>query len=100
MPCADDAPLVNPLEQRGDDVCCAQPDLEYDDARVRIAIPSELHAMKERSPALAVEWRACTRAALESYLARGYVVTGLASLAEGVRAYVLERPAVGGIARA
>ena len=98
-PCADDAPLVNPLEQHTDDIGCVQPDLEYDDARVRIAIPHELHSMKERAPALAAEWRACTRAALEAYLGRGYVVTGLAPLAERARAYVLELGVVEGSAR-
>ena len=92
---AEDAPLVNPLQVRGANVGCASPDVGLNEPRVRVAIPRELLSLKERSPELAAEWRACTRAALEAYLERDYVVTALVPFTEQASAYVLERTPAG-----
>jgi predicted GNAT superfamily acetyltransferase len=67
-------PLINPSAGA---LAPGAPALGLTDARLRLAIPSELQSLKAHHPAIAAEWRATTRAALESYLARGYAVTEL-----------------------
>ena len=47
-----------------------------DDAVVRVAIPSDIERVQRTSLAEAAEWRASTRAAFETYLGRGYRVSG------------------------
>lgn len=44
-------------------------------ARVRIEIPADIYEVLERAPQQAAEWRARTRGALQTYLAKGYRVT-------------------------
>lgn len=83
-------PLVNPTSEGPDGLTCAEPDTGLDAARVRVAVPREIQALKARSPELALSWRARVRAAMEAYLERGYVVVEL--VPAGDRSdYVLER---------
>lgn len=44
-------------------------------ARVRVEIPADIYEVLERAPRQAAEWRARTRGALQTYLAKGYHVT-------------------------
>ncbi|MFP3939090.1 MAG: hypothetical protein ACLF0P_02175 [Thermoanaerobaculia bacterium] len=70
-----------------------------EDPVVRVAIPSNVLAVREASEARAGCWRASTRRALESLLARGYRVAGFLR-PHGDPAdhpsYVLERPGEAG----
>jgi predicted GNAT superfamily acetyltransferase len=84
------APLVNAVRMQAGMPACAPPDLTLDTPEVRIAIPADVQAVKQSAPALAAEWRACTRAAFEEYFARGYTATALLRVDEQVSAYVLE----------
>jgi chorismate synthase len=65
-----------------------EPRTALDAARVSIAVPADIQALKRNDPALARAWRATARAAFEAYLSRGYTVTGFRRGAPG---YVLER---------
>lgn len=69
----------------------AEPRLGLEHARLRVRIPAAIQALKAAEPALALEWRAVTRAAFEHYLARGWVVTALARDDAEVSSYLLER---------
>lgn len=80
MPQASDVaslPLLNPTRVCEAGLQCADPDLELDARRLRLAIPVDIQALKERSTELAADWRRKTRAAFEAYLARGYVAAEL-----------------------
>ncbi len=57
-------------------VIAGEPDLSIDAAKILVAVPSDIQALKARDPACAAAWRAQTRAAMTSYLARGYEVRG------------------------
>lgn len=85
-----DAPLCNPTREGGAGLESAEPDLSLDAERIRLAIPVDLQALKERAPELAVDWRRKTRLAFEAYFARGYVAVELVREA-GRSCYVLER---------
>ncbi|HEY8021682.1 MAG TPA: hypothetical protein VIH93_11300 [Thermoanaerobaculia bacterium] len=64
-----------------------------DAPRVRIAIPSRIQELKREHPAEAAAWRAGTRRAFESCLARGYRIAAFAGgPAERLAYYGLERP--------
>lgn len=75
-------PLVNPTHTGAAGLESADPDLELDADRLRIAIPVDIQAVKDRSIELGAEWRRKTRAAFETYLARGYVAVELVRDAE------------------
>lgn len=45
---------------------------------VRVAVPSDIQALKQADPAAARAWRGATRRAFEHYLPRGYAVVGFA----------------------
>jgi predicted GNAT superfamily acetyltransferase len=51
-----------------------EPDLTLDNAAMRVAIPSDVGALMQEDPQLAVAWRRATRAAFAHYIARGYEV--------------------------
>ncbi|HSL71698.1 MAG TPA: GNAT family N-acetyltransferase [Longimicrobiales bacterium] len=80
--------MVNPRIAVGDAERCAPP-VFVDEPAVGIAIPRDIHALKEQHPTVARDWRQHTRAAFEHYLSRGYVVTDFTRAADGV-SYVLE----------
>jgi len=52
------------------------PDRLPDDARVRVAIPNDIFAVLDADAKRATRWRETTRAALTTYLDRGYSVLG------------------------
>ncbi|NIP80134.1 MAG: hypothetical protein GWM90_13295, partial [Gemmatimonadetes bacterium] len=60
---------------------------------VRIAIPSDVQALKRADPAAAREWRTTVRAAFEAALEKGYAAVDADREAgpEGVVCYVLAR---------
>jgi predicted GNAT superfamily acetyltransferase len=68
-----------------------EPRLGLNDERLRIRIPSAIQQLKAAEPALALEWRARTRAAFEHYLARGWEATGLQREVGRFSSYLLER---------
>ncbi len=55
----------------------AQPDLELEAGALLVPIPTSIQAVKARSVDAAMEWRHATRAALRTYLERGYQVREL-----------------------
>lgn len=71
-----DVPLVNPPTAAAFPPP-AEPDLDIDAPRVRIAIPANIQLLKEAAPDLARAWRETTRAALQNYFRRGYVAEEL-----------------------
>jgi predicted GNAT superfamily acetyltransferase len=75
------APLVN----SGADA----PRLDHDEPQLWLRIPPAIQQLKERDAVAARRWREYTRAAFETYLRRGYVVTDLVRDEEGSR-YLLE----------
>jgi predicted GNAT superfamily acetyltransferase len=54
------------------------PDLSHTDERIAVRIPSDIGALMEGDPELALAWRAATREAFTHYLARGYEVRAFA----------------------
>jgi predicted GNAT superfamily acetyltransferase len=54
------------------------PDLSHTDERIAVRIPSDLGALMQDAPELALAWRAATREAFTHYLARGYEVRAFA----------------------
>lgn len=60
-----EAPVVNPLGVLGDLPAAS---------RVRVEIPENIQAVKAERPEAAMAWRESTRAAFETYLARGHRV--------------------------
>jgi predicted GNAT superfamily acetyltransferase len=63
-----------------------------DSDRVRIAIPQDIFAELEADPSAARAWRETTRAAITTYLARGYRVAGFLRASDDERnAYALQR---------
>jgi predicted GNAT superfamily acetyltransferase len=54
------------------------PDLSRTDERIAVRIPSDLGALMEDDPELALAWRAATREAFRHYLADGYEVRAFA----------------------
>ena len=58
---------------------------------VKVAVPSDIDALKSADPDLAMAWREATREALQWAFARGYEATGLASEGPQIAAYLLSR---------
>jgi predicted GNAT superfamily acetyltransferase len=54
-----------------------EPRLDLDAPRLTVAVPADIHALKERDPELARSWREATRAVLPHYLDRGWEVREL-----------------------
>lgn len=73
-----DVPVLNPANGAGDEASYVP-----DAPRLLIRIPPSLQELKARDIALAAEWRVTTRAALETCLARGYIVTDAVRMPEG-----------------
>ena len=67
----------------------ADPRLECSAAALRLHLPVDFVRLSEQDPALALAWRAQTRALFQHYFSRGYQVTGFSRLAGP--AYLLER---------
>lgn len=65
------APVLNPVIAT-DPPRCAPPGAMPDAARLRIAVPADIQALRDRDAGLATEWRQCTRAAFELALSRGF----------------------------
>jgi predicted GNAT superfamily acetyltransferase len=84
-------PLLNPLLSE-DPLECADPHDLPDVAAVRIAVPSDINAIRDRDPDLALRWRLRTRAAFEAALNRGLEVRELVR-AGNVGWYLLTRGA-------
>ena len=62
------------------------------ESHLLVALPADIQAIKARDRALALEWRAAIRAALEPAFAAGYAVVELVRSIDGQRAaYVLVR---------
>ncbi len=61
----------------GTDPIPGAPRLEEEVRRISVAIPADIHGIRERNLELAREWREATRSALDHYLARGWEVQGL-----------------------
>lgn len=73
-PPLDGAPLVNATHE-GDGLVPSPPPGEPPAApRVHVAVPADIHDVKQRDPSAATAWRACTRRAFQWYLGRGYRV--------------------------
>jgi predicted GNAT superfamily acetyltransferase len=84
-PQAGAAPPAAPVVNDGS----APPRLELDAAHVRIRIPADIQALKQRDPSRAALWRRETRAAFEAYLGRGYEATELIRDTEETSSYLL-----------
>jgi chorismate synthase len=77
-PVGSDRPASGPVEARLEEAALAadgdapgEPRLALDAPAVTIAVPADVQQLKQRDPVLARTWRGATRAAFESYLARG-----------------------------
>jgi predicted GNAT superfamily acetyltransferase len=70
-----------------------EPRLDLEDARIRVAIPSAIQAIKRERPEMAQAWRRTTRELFETYMRRGYEVREAVRVAEGEVDYVLVKPA-------
>lgn len=91
-PALDDVLRAAPLNAIEDAAMprCAEPRMPDDASRVRIAVPADIQALRDRDLGLAVEWRQRTRAAFEAALSRGYETREL--VRDGAVAwYLLER---------
>lgn len=51
--------------------------------RLSLEVPAEIQQLKRADMSLALDWRLRVREAFETYLARGYVVTGLVTEGQG-----------------
>ena len=82
-----DAPIVTPLDDAG-----VPAFVEADAPVVLVQIPRDIQEVRLADPSLALAWRHATRAALVSYMERGYTVTGFDRGASGsLPAYVMTR---------
>lgn len=84
------ASRINEIAQRGRDVVTMEPDLTLAAPCLRLSIPADIQQLKARSPDVAREWRRVTRAAFETYFARGYVARAVVRVGE-CSEYLLER---------
>jgi predicted GNAT superfamily acetyltransferase len=83
-------PLVNDVVSSTGFARSAEPDLAIDAAAVRVAIPTDIQALKESDIDLAVDWRTKTRSALLHYIGRGYTAVDLVR-ESGWSSYLLRR---------
>lgn len=67
-----------------------EPRLGLDDPLLTVAVPRDIHSLKEESLPLARSWRLASRAALSHYLERGWQVTALLP-PDPLPRYLLER---------
>lgn len=72
-----DIPAINATVATAVGPESGEPRLDLEVPRVRLVIPADIQAVKHAAPALAVHWRRVTRAALEAYFQRCYVVREL-----------------------
>ena len=84
-------PLVNTVRMVNGLPVPNEPDLAIDAARIAIAVPANIQALKQTSLDTAVLWRENTRASLGHYVERGFTVTGLQQHTAEYASYVLER---------
>ena len=68
------APLVNPSREGGRWLRPGSADLDTDERRLFVEIPTGFAEMQQDDPALALDWRLATRAIFQAYLPRGYRV--------------------------
>jgi predicted GNAT superfamily acetyltransferase len=83
------APVVNMGEAAGG----APEPVAADPPAVRLEVPADILEVRRHAPEEAARWRAATRHAFETLLARGYEVAGFHRGAGGRSFYVLTRPA-------
>lgn len=82
IPALRDLPAINEVTTTAAGPRSAEPGLDLSAPTVRLLIPSDIQRVKQDAPELAAEWRRTTRAAFESYMARGYDVHGFVRGAE------------------
>ena len=85
-------PLVNAARWQNDIPVPLAPNMTLDDKTILVQIPPDLQDIKKKDLPVAQAWRSITRKVFESYLGRGYVITGFASekTDQPVNAYKLE----------
>lgn len=66
------AVLANPSREAGEWLAPGDADLDVEGSRILVEIPSDFSAMLAAQPALALEWRLCTRTIFQAYFGRGY----------------------------
>ncbi|MEZ5287654.1 MAG: hypothetical protein R2712_23200 [Vicinamibacterales bacterium] len=89
-----DAPLVNRTGLVGGWRACLSVDLELDDRRCWLEIPTGFTDLQLQSLELAMAWRMQTRDVFETYFRRGYrVVDFVLSRDQGFGRYLLAREA-------
>ena len=91
-PACDDVerlPLLNPIV-RDEPLECASPGGIPDVDAVRIAVPSDIHSIREHDAELAMHWRHRTREAFELAISRGFEARELVRAGK-VGWYLLER---------
>ena len=84
------AASMNRIQRTGDLVVGTEPDISLTGPRICLRIPNNIQQIKQEDPQLARKWRAQTRLGLETYLSRGYLITGFAR-GEDAGSYYLER---------
>ncbi len=67
-------PCVNPVRGSDEWPDCDDADTGREELRLIVAVPAAIQEIKRAAPALATRWRAVTRAALEAYLERGWIL--------------------------
>jgi predicted GNAT superfamily acetyltransferase len=82
-----DAPAVRQRMDGGRAAATPTPTLPP--AHIRVRIPADILALRDAEPARAAEWRLRTRAAFETHLAAGRVVTDFVPDAAGGGSYIL-----------
>lgn len=73
-----DAPLVNRTAMAGEWRACSSVDLDMDDRRLWLEIPTGFTEMQIQVPEVAMGWRMQTRDVFETYFRRGYRVVDFA----------------------
>ncbi|MEW6320399.1 MAG: hypothetical protein AB1635_04860 [Acidobacteriota bacterium] len=87
------APAANATEGAGPWRRCARVDLDIDERRVWVEIPTGFTEMLQQAPDLALEWRMQLRALLEAYMGRGLrIVDFVLERTQGRGRYLLAAP--------
>jgi predicted GNAT superfamily acetyltransferase len=87
------APVVNHTTVAGRWRTCASIDMDLDERRFWLEIPTGFTEMQQHAPELAMGWRMHTREVFETYFGRGYRVVDFAlDRAAGYGRYLLARP--------
>jgi predicted GNAT superfamily acetyltransferase len=71
-PEAADAPVINRTRASGRWLVCDSYDLDRDDRRLWVEIPTGFTEMQAEEPQIALDWRMATRAMFTTYFDRGY----------------------------